>query len=113
MIKFEWGPEKDTANQRKHSVSFEEVQSVFFDENAVQFYNALEPYDDAYMYYLLVAKKGKVPDDYFEQVKKHSRQIGFGIRNVKPQSLGVIDKFRASNYPWHSKNMQPTACSGG
>jgi len=39
MIKFKWDPRKDSANQRKHSVSFEEAQSVFFDENAVQFYD--------------------------------------------------------------------------
>ena len=39
MIKFEWDPRKDGANQRKHGVSFEEAQSVFFDENAIQFYD--------------------------------------------------------------------------
>ena len=39
MIRFEWDPRKDSANQRKHGVSFEEAQSVFFDENAVQFYD--------------------------------------------------------------------------
>jgi uncharacterized DUF497 family protein len=39
MIQFEWDPRKDRANQQKHGVSFEEAQSVFFDENAVQFYD--------------------------------------------------------------------------
>ncbi len=39
MIKFEWGPRKDRENQKKHGVSFEEAQSVFFDETAVQFYD--------------------------------------------------------------------------
>ena len=39
MIKFEWDARKDSANQRKHGISFEEAQSVFFDENAVQFYD--------------------------------------------------------------------------
>ena len=39
MIKFEWDPRKDSANQRRHGVSFEEAQSVFFDENAIQFYD--------------------------------------------------------------------------
>jgi len=39
MIRFEWDPRKDSVNQRKHGVSFEEAQSVFFDENAVQFYD--------------------------------------------------------------------------
>jgi uncharacterized DUF497 family protein len=39
MIRFEWDPRKDAANQRKHDISFEETQSVFFDENAIQFYD--------------------------------------------------------------------------
>ncbi len=39
MIWFECDPGKDKANQKKHGVSFEEAQSVFFDENAVQFYD--------------------------------------------------------------------------
>lgn len=39
MIRFEWDPRKDEANQKKHGVSFEEAQSVFFDDNAIQFYD--------------------------------------------------------------------------
>jgi uncharacterized DUF497 family protein len=36
-IHFEWEEAKNRANQRKHGVSFEEAQTVFFDENAVRF----------------------------------------------------------------------------
>jgi len=39
MIKFEWSSAKATANQKKHGVSFEEAQSVFYDEFAVQFFD--------------------------------------------------------------------------
>ena len=39
MIKFEWDSAKDTANIKKHRVSFEEAQSVFYDEFAVQFFD--------------------------------------------------------------------------
>lgn len=39
MIRFEWEPSKDRANQRKHGVSFEEAKSVFYDEFAVQFFD--------------------------------------------------------------------------
>lgn len=39
MIKFEWDAVKATLNQKKHDVSFEEAQSVFYDEFAVQFFN--------------------------------------------------------------------------
>lgn len=33
-IRFEWDAHKNISNQRKHQVSFEEAQSVFYDENA-------------------------------------------------------------------------------
>ena len=39
MIKFEWDPEKGMKNQEKHGVSFEEAQSVFYDEYAIQFFD--------------------------------------------------------------------------
>ena len=34
---FEWDDEKNALNIRKHNVSFEEAQTVFFDENAIEF----------------------------------------------------------------------------
>ncbi len=39
MIKliFVWDDNKNISNKRKHSVSFEEAQTVFFDENAIEF----------------------------------------------------------------------------
>ena len=39
MIRFELDPLKAAANLKKHSVSFEEAQSVFYDEFAVQFFD--------------------------------------------------------------------------
>ena len=39
MIKFEWDTAKATSNKKKHGVSFEEAQSVFYDEFAVQFFD--------------------------------------------------------------------------
>jgi len=33
-IKFEWDEEKDSSNQAKHGVSFEEAKTVFFDDYA-------------------------------------------------------------------------------
>lgn len=34
-IRFEWDPNKNTTNQKKHKISFEEAQTVFYDENAL------------------------------------------------------------------------------
>ena len=39
MLRFEWDEAKNRANNRKHGVSFEEAQTVFFDENAIRFYD--------------------------------------------------------------------------
>lgn len=39
MIKFEWNATKAASNQKKHGVSFEEAQSVFYDEFAIQFFD--------------------------------------------------------------------------
>lgn len=39
MVKFEWNKAKATSNKKKHGISFEEAQSVFYDEYAIQFYD--------------------------------------------------------------------------
>ena len=38
-LKFEWDEKKNRANIRKHGVSFEEAQSTFKDEHAIQFFD--------------------------------------------------------------------------
>lgn len=35
MLRFEWDHRKNTQNRRKHGISFEEAQTVFFDEQAL------------------------------------------------------------------------------
>jgi len=37
MIRLEWDEKKNRANQKKHRISFEEAQTVFFDEQALVF----------------------------------------------------------------------------
>jgi uncharacterized DUF497 family protein len=37
MIRFDWDNRKNKANQKKHGISFEEAQTVFFDEDALEF----------------------------------------------------------------------------
>ena len=38
-IRFIWSERKNQLNQKKHGVSFEEAKTVFYDENAVEFYD--------------------------------------------------------------------------
>jgi uncharacterized protein len=38
-LRFEWDEAKNRANRRKHGVSFEEAQTVFFDGNAIRYFD--------------------------------------------------------------------------
>ena len=38
-IRFEWDRTKAALNRRKHGVSFEEALTVFYDENALEFFD--------------------------------------------------------------------------
>jgi len=38
-LEFEWDKRKDKINIRKHGVSFDEARTVFYDENAIQFFD--------------------------------------------------------------------------
>jgi hypothetical protein len=38
-LRFSWDNRKNKANQKKHGISFDEAQTVFFDENAVEFFD--------------------------------------------------------------------------
>ena len=39
VIRFEWDERKNRENKRKHTVSFEEAQTVFLDENAMRYFD--------------------------------------------------------------------------
>ena len=38
-IHFSWDNSKASLNKRKHGVSFEEAQTVFYDENAIEYFD--------------------------------------------------------------------------
>ncbi len=38
-IQFKWDQRKNQENQLKHKVSFEEAQTVFYDENAIRYFD--------------------------------------------------------------------------
>jgi uncharacterized protein len=38
-LKFEWDKRKEKGNIKKHNISFEEARTVFFDENAIQYFD--------------------------------------------------------------------------
>lgn len=38
-LTFEWDKRKATANAKKHKVTFDEAKTVFYDENAIRFFD--------------------------------------------------------------------------
>ena len=70
QLDFEWDKKKEKTNVKKHGVSFEEARTVFFDENAIQFYD---------------------PDHSEEE----DRFILLGL-SLKPQVLVICHCFRES-----------------
>jgi len=39
MIGFVWDTRKNAMNRKKHGISFEEAQDVFYDENAIRYFD--------------------------------------------------------------------------
>ena len=60
MIKFEWNCAKTAANVKKHGVSFEEAQTVFYDEFAVQFFDEENSDDEARFLLLGLSTQAKL-----------------------------------------------------
>lgn len=58
MIVFDWSPGKAASNLRKHGVSFEEAQSVFYDEFAIQFFDESHSSDDEDRFLMLGMSSG-------------------------------------------------------
>ena len=59
-IRFEWDEAKGRENKRKHGVSFEEAQSVFFDENAIRYFDPDHSSDEARFLMLGISFKLRV-----------------------------------------------------
>jgi uncharacterized DUF497 family protein len=49
MIEFEWDQSKAKSNLKKHGVSFEEAQSVFYDDLALQFFDESAPDEERFI----------------------------------------------------------------
>lgn len=58
MIVFDWDPGKAASNLRKHGVSFEEAQSVFYDEFAIQFFDEVHSSDNEERFLMLGMSSG-------------------------------------------------------
>ncbi len=57
---FEWDDHKDVSSQRKHGISFEDAQTVFFDEKAIEFHDPDHPIQEERFILLGLSQRLKV-----------------------------------------------------
>ncbi len=58
QLLFEWDKEKNQINQKKHGVSFEEAKTVFYDDNAIQFWD--DDHSEVEDRFLLLGRSSKM-----------------------------------------------------
>ena len=88
-LRFEWDDRKSVQNERKHGVSFAEAQSVFSDENAVEFFDPDHSKDEDRFILLGVSARLRV------LVVCHCQRKGNSIRVI---SARKADKQEEKDY---------------
>jgi uncharacterized protein len=59
-LNFEWDKKKNKSNTKKHDVTFEEAQMVFYDEHAIQFFDPEHSGEEDRFILLGISFKSKV-----------------------------------------------------
>ena len=95
VIRFEWDERKSRENQRKHGVSFDEARTVFFDQQAVEFYN--DAYGEIEDRFLLLGVSAKLR---ILMICHCLREKGNVIRFL---SARKATKHEQRDYPWGGK----------
>lgn len=93
-LRFEWDERKNRENQRKHGVSFEEAKSVFYDQQAVEFYD--DSHGDIEDRFLLLGVSGRLR---VLMVCHCLRQAGNVIRII---SARKATRNEQNEYPWRT-----------
>jgi len=91
-LRFEWDERKNRENQRKHGVSFEEARTVFFDQQAVEFYD--DEYGELEDRFLLLGVSSKLR----VLMVCHCLREGGGV--IRIISARKATKNEQREYPW-------------
>jgi len=94
-LRFEWDKRKNCENQRNHGVSFDEARSVFFDPQAVEFYDDEHGELEDRFFLLGVSSKLRIL-----MVCHCLRQGGGVIRIISARKATRIER---REYPWGEK----------
>ena len=91
-LRFEWDERKNSENQRKHGVSFDEARSVFFDQQAIEFYD--DEYGQLEDRFLLLGVSAKLRI----LMVCHCLRAGGGV--IRIISARKATKNEQRDYPW-------------
>ena len=94
-LRFQWDEKKNRANKRKHGVSFEEARSVFFDQDAVEYYD--DKHTDQEDRFILIGASAKLR---ILLICHCLREEGSVIRII---SAHKATKKQQLDYPWGVK----------
>ena len=59
MISFSWDDRKNEANRKKHGVSFDEAKTVFYDENAIRYFDPDHSEDEDRFFFFFLTTTGE------------------------------------------------------
>ena len=91
-LRFEWDVRKNKDNQRKHGVSFEEARTVFYDHQAVEFYDDKHAeWEDRFLLLGVSAKRRVL------MVCHSLREKGNIIRIISARKATKTEQY---DYPW-------------
>jgi uncharacterized DUF497 family protein len=82
MIRFEWDSGKEKLNARKHGISFDEAESGFYDDYAIQFYD--EDHSDEENRFLMLGLSNLREDSNCCSLRPRGRRSH--PNNLRPQS---------------------------
>ncbi len=93
-MKFAWNDDKALSNISKHSVSFEEATTVFYDECAVEFYdNEHSEWEDRFLLLGLSSRFRLLMVCHCHRMDDEVIRIISVRRATKKESLGVLNVF--------------------
>lgn len=92
-LRFEWNGSKDKSNFKNHGVTFDEAETVFYDENAVEFFDQDHSLDeDRYLMIGLSSKLRLLLVNYTVRDEKNEDIIRI-ISSRKPTKKEQLEYF--------------------
>jgi uncharacterized protein (DUF4415 family) len=96
LLRFEWDERKNRENRRKHGVSFDEAQTVFYDDNAIEFYD--DEHSGWENRFLLLGVRSRIMKKEYDLNKMKSRRNPYAKRLKKQltirMGMDIIEHFK-------------------